>query len=160
MSPAATRPRLRATCCAAATYFRIRPSLASLGLFDGPHPWWDRADGIPSKSEYPGEARPGTLPNSYFMTGQTAGAFLIVRSLPAIFHPQSDILSGFSINRSPRIPRERKRLLCRHRRRRCVDTRSPSPLDVCRRFYDVCRPRGPLLLFITTDVSVTLTRPA
>lgn len=48
-------------------YVPLPPAPATLGLFDIPPS--RRAEGIPSpKSEYPGEARPGTLPNSYFTT--------------------------------------------------------------------------------------------
>lgn len=123
--------------------------------------------GFPPKSEYPGEARPGTLPNSYFMTGRP-GAFLTVLVLLAIFHPRSDILSGFAVSLSAARPRSPER----ESEMTLVSPTPPSPpppppprrhpaapLDVCTRFYDVCHPRGPLLLFITTDGDVRGANP-
>lgn len=153
--------RLRATCCAAATYFRIRSSTP--GLFDGP-PSLDAPKGFllpiplltptPYKSEYPVEARLGTLPNSYFTTGRSRLFSLYVLGRlysihEVIFYP----ISPFLYQTLARISRQREKERERGRDSRVSSAPSPPPV-VCGRFYDVCHPRGPLLSFITMTVAL------
>lgn len=169
MPPAASRPRLRATCCAAATYFRIRPAPPALapsayltyrppGAPKG-HPPLNR--NILARRD---QAR---FPIRISQRGSDAG-FSRPCVLPTIFHPRSDIPFGLAVSPSSihPHPRERERKGEREKATPVPSSRrrhTVRPPGVCERFYDVCRPRGALLLFITTTVPLCdapLTRSA
>lgn len=80
-----------------------------------------------------------------------------VHAPPRVFRPRSDILSRFSCGlmahgHHPFPPSLSSRRVRGSRSFRAVNLVVRHP-RVYQRFYDVCRPRGPLLLFITTALA-------